>query len=31
LFGKQETLYTLDAQYDQIVNFINQHNSEVNL
>ena len=31
LYDKTERLYTFDAQYDQIVNFINQNNSEVNL
>lgn len=31
LYDKTERLYTFDAKYDQIVNFINQNNSEVNL
>jgi len=31
LYDKTEKLHTFDAQYDQIVNFINQNNLEVNV
>ena len=31
LYDQTEKLHTFDAQYDQIVNFINQNNPEVNV
>ena len=31
LYDQTEKLHTFDAQYDQIVNFINQNNLEVNV